>query len=249
MKDERPDDAMLEALGALARDQADERDAWWAQIDAGQAPDGSEFDEIAPLTEDERARIVDHLAALSPAVEPEPANVVAFSAERARRARRAWTGIGVVAAAAAVAVFMLRALTAVGVRLPAYALATSTGDKAFRGSEDGRETARAVYTRGSRFEFVLRPLDPVDSEVAAAAWLVGADGPRDWPVYIEHGRSGGLRIVGTIGAELDAPDGDWDVVFAVAPAGGLPDRDAISTPPDRAAWQRLVLPIRLESSP
>lgn len=162
-------------LAQVARDQARESEARWAEAEAGQHP------ELRPLDELEQARL---FAALRPAL-PAP-----------RRRWTRWAGGGAVAAAAVLAVVLWPRAAA----LPAYTLTMMSGDQVVRSAGTSDR-----YSPGSRVELVLQPAEPVTKEVAVTLHAEGAAGqvvPLPWPV--ERGRAGALRISTVLKDELAA---------------------------------------------
>ncbi len=168
---------------------------------------------------------IDHVARPEPAAtefdrpsSSRPGKVLPF-----RRRFVVWGGgLGLAAAAALVAVLVLPGSLR---PLPTYTVALRSGDGSVRGVGPN-PTSPPTFSKGSRFELVLRPATAVAGEVALRCFLISSEGGarRAFPACNRAESSGGgsLRVVGTVGAEIELVPGDWTLWALVARPGELP---------------------------
>jgi hypothetical protein len=192
------DEALLTALGALAREREAGADAAWPSDDEA----------LRPLDEREAAAMLDAVLGAAPAATPR-------APARPRRRGRVWAGLaGVAAAAAAVLVLTTRGDPPA---LPDYRLAASAGEQTLR-SAPARE-GRARYATGSRVHLVASPADAVGGAIAVRVYVRHAGETRRLDVPVEVSPSGAVRLDAVAGETLPLPEGDGALVLLVRPAG------------------------------
>lgn len=259
------DDPLLRELGAWARDRAaaerERLDERWDRLAAGSlspedeaavraeaagsAEGAAAFAAFQPLGAEAEARIVARISAQRTA---ERAAVAAASVAVAppapegkvlpfRRRVALWSGgLGLAAAAVLVAVLVLPGRSG---PLPAYSAEVQGGDLSDRGTAGAEAPGIPTFSPGSRFELLLRPAEAVQGNIAVRCLLVAAGGgpPRPFPACDDAKRSGdgSLRVVGTVGSEVQVPAGDWTIWAIVARPGELPE-----DPPVTGAAEAIV---------
>jgi hypothetical protein len=235
-------DRLLRELGDLARKEAEAEqarlDERWDRLAAGtltaeeetelralatSSPEAGEaYAAFKPLGAEFQARVASAInsqrASEAPASEPreERPRVLPFR----RLARRMEVWIGAAAAVAAGAFFLVR-----GPALPvpfAYEARFNAGDQTLRGGEPGPANGIPTFSSGSRLELNVAPLHPIPGPVEAQAFLSSSTGEEDlkpWkpesPFQIAE-KGGAVRLVGTLGQDLQLPSGDWTVWIVVA---------------------------------
>lgn len=223
------DDALMKQLGAAARNAPRrEPDPRWdeyaqgrmtaAELEALRETTASdeEFDTLEaafrPLAPAERDAAIDRvMSAVAPSV--------VRSEHRARRtlARRAAIVTGVMLAAAA-AVLLVRPSDSVSV--PRYALRVEGGAQSIRGS--AAPVAHPRFRSGSRVELLLQPEVAAEAAVGVVTFAEGTSQVVRWTGSWERAESGAFRLVSEASELFEMPDGDWTLVFVVAPASHLP---------------------------
>lgn len=267
-RDEAPaDDALLEALGALAREQAAEGPAL-ADLEALAGGEHDPADRAAfeaLLAEDpEAAALLDRLAGPAPvdrfaeaaraaltappAESPEPAEPSEpVTPERggarvlAFPRRAVFVGLGVALAAAAAAVFFLvRPATP---PLPDFTASVSGGQHIVRGAG-----AAETPTLGpdDRLDIVLTPAVPVEGEVVVVGFVVEPDGAvRPWKAPTEISPDGAVRIAGT-GRALGLIDDGPARAVTLRLLVGRPGADAPVDHATERPWQAFDIAVRLQ---
>jgi hypothetical protein len=207
-------DELLNALGRLEREQ---------RAAAAQRDDDPL---VRPLAADEReALLAGVLGRLqTPASAATPSNVVALAP---RRRARWLAGLGSLAAAAAVAVVLLRGGGEPALDLPAYALVRG-GDATSR-SHDAPPSAAPLRLRAdSPVDLVLAPATPVAGPVDVRL-VASHEGVSRWISGDATVSSDGVvRLRGQ--AAWGLTPGRWQLAVII----GRPDR----LPADLAAWER-----------
>ncbi len=160
-------------------------------------------------------------------------------------------GLGLAAAAALVAVLVLPGRSA---SLPSYTVALLSGDGSVRGGGP-HPTSPPTFSTGSRFELVLRPATAVPGEVALRCFLISSAGgeQRAFPACdgAESSDDGSLRVVGTIGTEIELVPGDWTLWALIARPGELPADPLVSgtaTPITADRWVAIPVAIRFAAA-
>ncbi|HXU29817.1 MAG TPA: hypothetical protein VN851_04485, partial [Thermoanaerobaculia bacterium] len=111
--------------------------------------------------------------------------------------------------------------------LPVYTAQLSGGSRSERGTT---APPTRVFSRGSRFEMVLRPATAVAGDVAVRCLLVAAEAGglraaiRPFPACdrAELSPDGSLRVAGTVGEEIAIAPGAWHLWALVGRPGDLP---------------------------
>lgn len=238
-----------ERFAAGEADEAGVRAALAGELDDDAIEHGLEL--FAPRSaEDLHARIL----ASYDEPEPEPDAVESPAAnDPPQRSNVVWLGTLVVVAAiaaAVLAVLLLRDPTLPGADGPPvaslgahYTLETDAGSATVRSTEGGG-AGPLRYVPGDRFEWVLRPDEPVDARPQLRIFVLADDTDQarriDRPELVEIG-SASVRVSGPIDA-LDLEPGRWTVVLVLgADAGGLPNalrRGDLDAPPtNERAWR------------
>jgi hypothetical protein len=257
------DDPLLEAVGALAREEA-------ARGPDAQATVALERLAAGDLSPEEHARLVGDLpretvalyepldtafqarateAALAglglstarPTTAPprSGATVVPLPAPPAARRRLMMVAVPLLAAAG-VALWVMR--PAPPPVLADYTLEIVGGEAVTRA--EPTRTAVPTVGPGSRLVLQMRPSREAAAPVVAQAWLVRNGELRPWPVAPELSPTGAVRITGTwetLGL-ADLEPGEWEALLVVAAPDHLPDEAEIRAtlkdpPPADAPWR------------
>lgn len=250
------DDELLEEIGKAARAERDDDpgEQWDALAEgtldaetvaelealAAEDPDlGEALAAFTPLGDEAKDRFTGAiLAELAPAPaatsEPAaPAEAKTGGAKIIPFPRRAATWLVPLAAAAAVAVLLLRPTTAPP--FTAYQLDATAGERALRGSEPATaELPR--YRDGSGLEIILRPQTRLDGTATVRAFLARGEAIDPWPAPVESAEGGAFRVSGVAGQLLPNVRGEIELLFAVGPAERRPAtveqvREALSEAP------------------
>jgi hypothetical protein len=233
------DDLLLKELGNLAqREEEAERarfDERWDRLTAGSltaeqetelkalagsSPEAREtYEAFRPLGADFQARVVSAINAQrareAQATQKKRKPVSPFW----RVARRMEVGFGAAAAVAA-GVFLLWGPVS---PVPfAYEARFNAGDQTLRGGEPGPANGIPTFSSGSRLELNVSPLHPIPGQVEAQAFLSPSAGEEDLKPWKPESRfkiaekGGAVRLVGTLGQDLQLPSGDWTIWIVVA---------------------------------
>lgn len=220
--EEEDDDALLRALGALAREreaEAEADDAWPADDEA-----------LRPLDEAEAAMLMDAVLGAEVRAEPPPSPATLTPPRR-----RGWVWAGVVGALAAAL------LLAIGLRgpdaLPDYRLTAGAGEQTFRADPEAPAAdGRARYTTGSRVQLVARPASDVPDPVVARVYVrQGGQTTRlDPPVQVSP--TGAVRLDAVAGETLPLPEGEGELILLVRPTDlGTDDAELLQAADPRPA--------------
>jgi hypothetical protein len=227
-------DPLLQALGALAREQDPTRDPRWDELAAGEVADaqrkelredaaqaeGEAFADEAleafrPMGGEAKDRFVDAILAEAGAARVEQAKVIPL--------RRAWWAagsLGALAAAAAVLMLVRPPGPAGSAGLPSYDLVVSGGESGVRAL-----TVQEIpkLAPGSRLEVVLRPATRTEGPIVVRGAMRKGEDVRPWTPAVETDPDGAARITGTREALFaDTPTGRWTLVIAVGRPDVLP---------------------------
>ncbi len=253
------DDALLEALAALARaESAREPDpaelAMLERLSAGHLGDADEAALVAsaplgtvelfrPLGRDFEARAsASALAGLGLAAPAAPvAPVTALPQRLPPKKRLLAFAAPLIAAAAGLCLWIMRPAPQHG--LGEYTLQLTGGEATARA-----EPAAGIpqIGPGSKLALVMRPTrdPPGDMSVVAHAWLSHEEDVLPWDVPIEVSKTGAARLQGTYETLhlADLPPGEWEVLFVVGPADRQPDSAELKAalhdaPPSDAPWR------------
>lgn len=241
------EDSLLRKLGDLAR--FDER---WDRLAAGTLGE-EEAAELRALVEtsEEAREAYEAFRPLGPdfhdaVVAKIRAAAVTPSAKLLPFPRRALqlVGWGAIAAAAALAVVLLRPAA-----LPQYSLAAiSGGSRATR----GEPTEPGTWAPGDRFQATLRPQTEVDraGSLEARAFLLRGRELRPLRVRTQVDSRGSVRLDGSL--DHDLPPGTWTLWVVVGRRGALPDPavpkpSAGSAPVRERSW--VAVPVNLRVRP
>jgi hypothetical protein len=271
-------DEVLRSLARVAREESAneaELDPRWAKLALGELGDAdvaalerfAESDPEAeeklaayrPMGEEEKERLAARIVSVLAEGKGARGLPIVNLAPRPRRAPRAWQlGIAAgLALAAGFAVWSARVPSAPvamtqGDALPAYALVTSSGDRATRGAEAPPSSDAIEVAPDSTLDVLLRPATVVKGPVSVRAFLAPADGGavRDWAPELRVSADGAIAIQGTAGELLGAPEGTWDLVFALGRPSDLPGSAeavgrALAGSETARRWQLLVRRVRL----
>lgn len=172
-----------------------------------------------PLSDEEAERLV---AASVEAYEASlPDNVVVFP-------RRQFAVGGLVAAAAAAALFVFVPGSDPSTPLPEYGYELIGGDRDFRGANDAPSPeAMEKFSPTSRVELRVRPQVAVTGKAALAAYFEVDGALRPIDGRIEASDQGAFRIVGVAGDLFDGEVGVARLIFVVARERALPDLAAV----------------------
>lgn len=230
------DDDLLEALAAVAGDEADDLDARWDALAAGElsADDAAALQALAA----EDAEAADAWAAFAPRDEgldariaasilkqttsqqrttPSPdAPVVAITDAPSARRRGLWAVGAGLAIAAGLIVFALQA----GSALPAYSLDNRAGEQAVRGDEHAEE---AIYGPGSQIDVILRPANDVTVSVGVRVFNRTGDAITRLPTQPTQGATGVFRLRGLVDDLLPSSPGAHSLIFVISAPGALPE--------------------------
>ena len=158
-----------------------------------------------------------------------PARVVPIAPRRARRRRR-W-----IASAAAVAASAIFLLWPRGGPLPEYAVHLEGGVSPTRAATVVEQAIPVVVT-GEPLTLKLQPATAVAGPVTARAYLRrGAELRPLSAATLAVDTAGMVTLTGTVGIDLQLPEGDREVVLAVARPGALPSRQRLQRALDTAA--------------
>lgn len=232
----REDEALLEALGEVARAEPDVLDARWDALAAG-ALSADERAALEALAAGDR-QMADALEAFAPrddalddritaailaqtaagpaAPDTRDAPVVAIGTAPSARRRWAWLAAAGAALAAGLIAFALRG----GPTLPDYALDNRAGEQAARGVDD--PAAATVYGPGSRVDLILRPATDVIGPVAARVFHQHGDTISALPIAPTASATGVLRLTGSVDALLPPGQGAQRLLIAIGPPDALP---------------------------
>lgn len=224
-------DPLLQALGALAREQDPTRDPRWDELAAGELSDShrDELRENAAQTEGEafadealeafrpiggeaKDRFLDAILAEAGASRVEQAKVIPL--------RRAWWAAGSLGALAAAAALLMMVRPPGPAGLPSYDLVVSGGESGVRAL-----TVQEVpkLAPGSRLELVLRPATRTEGPIVLRGAMRKGDDVRAWTPPVETDPDGAARIAGTREALFaDTPAGRWTLVIGVGRPDVLP---------------------------
>ncbi|MFN3200655.1 MAG: hypothetical protein ACE366_19810 [Bradymonadia bacterium] len=157
------------------------------------------------------------LAHEEPAETSTPDNVVQLSAHR--RPRWVWgAGIGSLAAAAALAFFMMKPNV---VPMPGYGIEVAMGQSDFRGDEPQAKVTR--LTPNTRLDVTLRPESKVDAPVAVRAFLKSGDSVVRWNPPVKVLENGVVQLTGRTGDLMpSALKGRVTMLLAVGVEEALP---------------------------
>ncbi len=165
-----------------------------------------------------------------------------------RRRFAVWGGgLGLAAAAALVALLVLPGNS---VPLPSYTAELLSGDRTDRSAAGTEPSSRRTFSNGARFELVLRPATAEVGEVALRCFLIPSEGgaPRAFPACDRAVTSGdgSLRVIGTVGTEIDFLPGDWTLWALIARPGELPADPPVSGAAAPIAGDRwLAIPVAI----
>lgn len=234
-----------ELLAALARRRQE------------QELDETDDERLRPLDAAEQEAIVSRLlggaapAAQGPAPAEVPAaKVVQFPTQRRRPATWA-ISVGALAAAAAVALVVLRPAKA---PLPEYELVTLAGGA--HETRDDVETATWTFRPDTRLDLALRPREavPAAAELELRAWLVRGERVLPAAATITRDPGGAVRLTGLAREAFPgAEPGDWTLALVVARPADVPEpetlRQAVTAGagPDPARWRLFTQKLRLVS--
>ena len=244
-------DAFLDDLARVAREQDPTADPRWDELAAGKlSPEqlrdlmqaqgtdaGPTAEAFRPLDDSVRARIADRLANIveNRKPEPSPANVISMP-----QRKRAAMVVGLVSTLAAAAGLLLFLSTRPRLDpVPGYSLMTVGGESSVR-SEGPRGIPTLVP--GSRLEVQLRPATRVTGPVVVRGALMRGDEVRLWTPPVQTDEAGAVRIAGTRETLFPGvPDGTWDVVLIVGRQGAMPS--------DEASFRRFRLALEPSDAP
>ena len=224
-------DPLLQALGALAREQDPTEDPRWDDLAAGELEEaqrgqlredaaraeGEAFADEAleafrPIGSEAKDRFVDAILVEAGASRVEQAKVIPL--------RRAWWAAGSLGALAAAAALLMLLRSPGPAGLPAYDLVVSGGESGVRSL-----TVQDVpkLAPGSRLELVLRPATRTEGPLVVRGAMRKGEDVRPWTPAAETDPDGAARIAGTREALFaDTPAGRWTLVIAVGRPDVLP---------------------------
>lgn len=218
-------DARLEALAAGTLSPADH--AALVQEAAADPELAAAIEAFTPLGDAAQSRIADRLLSqvipkASSAKSVEGARVLPFR----RPLARVLLAVVPLAAAAALAFFLLRPEAPVGAPVPGYGLTIEGGEKALRSDTPAEGPPRLLPE--TRLRLVLTPATPTEGAVGVRAWKVRQGQAEPWAVAAQVAPNGAARVEGTartLGlAEL--PPGRATLVLAIGREASLPPVDA-----------------------
>jgi hypothetical protein len=133
--------------------------------------------------------------------------------------------------------------------LPLYTLEMSTQDKTLRSGEDAPSQGVADFSSGSLLEVVLRPAEGTAEALEVQSFLLGPSGLQVAPLSRRVSASGAVKLTATVGEDLVAAPGVYELLVVVAPEGAAPTREALEAslqaPDDPQPWQLLRRTISL----
>jgi hypothetical protein len=250
---ERADAALLEAVAALAREEAARGPdaAALAELEAlaaGTLPPDAHARLVAdqpnatralfePLSADFQARAADAALGgmgLAPAQAPSAPVPIAHARPRDRSSldmmvslatarKRLWWAVVPATAAAALALWVMRPPEQA--RLAEYTLQVQGGEAVARADTPENTATVPTVGPGSRLALVLRPSRPSTTPLVARAWLARDGVLRPWAVEPEVSEAGAVRIAGTWETlGLGALEpGEWEALLVVATPDHVPD--------------------------
>lgn len=238
-------DDLLSRLGRVARDEAEretrELDERWDALARGELSEAEAeelrrenpqaYEAFRPLEEGFKDQVMERLR------ERPPGRALAFPG------RRPTWGWVVAASGLAAVLVLLILLPAVPAALPGYALVVEGGARTLRSEAPAEApSGPAEATRlgpGDRLEVLLRPETAVAGRVEARAWLEieGSGEIRDLTGRLRVADSGAVRLVGTVGRDLDWPPGRLDLWIAVGRPGRVPGPEASAFEAQDGVWR------------
>ncbi len=270
------EDDLLKALGRLGREdresEASALDERWDALAAGELSaeevralerEAEESEEAArawaafqPLGADRRRAVLDAARAAHDAAGREEAGTSPTVRPFRPRSvtRRAMRWLPAAALVAASLVLLLRTPAEVA-PLPGYVLEIQGTAREVRGAGDATPAPEVLrLAPGSRLRLGLAPEVAVDGPVEAAVYL-GSTGAlrRLEEAGLEVAESGSVRLLGTVGRDLDLPAGAAELVVVIARPGGLPsaaELEALEPGESRAEagdWVAWRLPVWVEA--
>ena len=133
--------------------------------------------------------------------------------------------------------------------LPLYTLEMSTEDKTLRSGAIAPSEESAAFSSGSRLEVVLRPAEGTAEALEVQSFLLGPSGLQVAPLSQRISASGAVKLSATLGENLVAAPGGYELVVVVSPEGGAPTIEqlgaALQAPDEPQPWQVLRRSIRL----
>jgi hypothetical protein len=231
-------DPMLEALGALAREEREDvlADPRWEKLAAGTAteadlaalhalaersPEAAEALVVfAPLGADGERRLAERVIAAREGAATEPRASSAKVIPLAPRRRRWPAAAGGLALAAALLGLWLRPGREPS--LPEYEPVFVSGAQEVRGAAPG--PVRLVP--GGAVTAALRPLSRVEGPVAAGAWILRGDEAVALRVEVEVSTDGGVKVTARPPSGRGVPPGEAELLVLVCRPGGLPSSGA-----------------------
>lgn len=265
-------DRLLGKLGDLARQEEEagkaRLDERWDRLAAGtltpeeeaelkaladSSPEIPEaYEAFRPLGADFQARMVSKINAER---HPVPQPVPPDPRPRPLPFRRIEVWLGAAAAVAAGVVFFLVPRPALP-PLPAYSVASLSGDKASRGEESVPPSGMPVFSPGSMLELKVRPQPPfhVKGPLEAHAYRVPASGGgANWvPVpdfKVKKSENGAMLLLGTLGETIQVPPGVWKICVAVSRPDKAPNERELPAAlgAEHPGWQAACSdPLRIE---
>jgi hypothetical protein len=268
------DEELLKAVGRSVR-AAEPHDERWDKLAAGTLTDAERaallaevaqsetaaraYEAYRPLGTDFQARMVERLLAPSaPAAEGADAVTVAVAAASAKVIpfrRRALRFAGVPLALAASVLVAFGALTLLRQHavpaLPGYGLRLEGQVTVMRGETP--PPASAPFVRGNEFRLLLTPATKVEGKVVARSYVLAGAGPQ--PLVAPPARisdDGAVLIQGTVGADVQLPQGAARLLVVVGRESQLPDPRALAAQLGAAGqvqndeWAAWMLPVSVE---
>jgi len=216
MADNEEPDALLMALGDVAKVQQEQTTQAWQAANA--EDDGAALakitsiplDVLRPLDDAEQEAVLEDVFGV-------PANVVQLP-QRRRSTWIAASAATVLAAAAAVLLSMGPDPTG----LPAYQVEPMTaGETGLRGPNVSPTGQVARFTEGSRINLTLRPSTAVQDRVQLQATLVAPDGDRTQvELMTEALGRGTLRVSAIVGQHVPNRPGNYRLELTLSTASG-----------------------------
>ncbi len=224
-------DPLLQALGALAREQDPTRDPRWDELAAGEMggatreqlrgevarSEGEAFADEAfqafePMGDEAKGRFVEGILAEAGKSHVQEAKVIPL--------RRAWWAAGSIGTLAAAAAVLMLLRSPGPDALPPYDLVVSGGESGVRAL-----TVQEVpkLAPGSRLEVVLRPATRTEGPLVVRGAMRKGNDIRSWSPSVETDPDGAARIAGTRETLFaDTPGGRWTLLIAVGRPDVLP---------------------------
>lgn len=169
-----------------------------------------------------------------------------------RPGSRWWMGSLAVAATVLLVVLVRLWLPSPRAPVPHYTLSPLAGKVQELRSNNRRPTDVPVYEPGTRLRLVLKPETTVRQPIAASAYVVeGPDGARFLEALtITTSSAGAVLMEGTVGEDINLPNGRHTLLIVVGRPGNLPtaeelraelaDRTELATV-DWHAWRRTLI--------